>query len=179
MSYTGTAGAPPTPLTELADRFEDLIDPAARAYVDDAVDLDHHTVKENTPVSKTPEGDALFGFIPRGDGVHLRDEIHRTDVRQEGDIYEADVESDKDYAPFVEEGTGLYGPKHAKYLIEPHDPTGWLAWPGEDGKTHFAKQVWHPGSPGQHMFAIGSAVVEMSEHEWRRRGDQILIEGMR
>jgi hypothetical protein len=34
----------------------------------------------------------------------------------------------------------------------------------------FAKEVLHPGSPGQHMFAIGAAMTEAAFHEFTRGG---------
>jgi hypothetical protein len=135
-------------------------------------------VKEHTPESHPP---AVLGYpyAPGGDGIHMRDEIHRTEVSFENDTAEAEVGSNKDYGPYLEEGTGLYGPKHAKYLIVPHNPDGYLAWPGDDGKMHFAKSVWHPGSPGVHMFLTGGIETENAIPLIRTRGDQIIEEGMR
>lgn len=84
------------------------------------------------------------------------DELGRT-------VYESGTETGVDYAPYVEWGTGLWGPKHAKYVIRPRNPNGWLRWIGKDGSPVFAKEVMHPGSPGNHMFAIG---VALTEHEF-------------
>lgn len=87
----------------------------------------------------------------------------------------------------VEYGTGLWGPKHAKYTIYPSKPGGFLSWVTQTGFTRkngeyvppgtrvFAKKVEHPGSPGQHMFAMGAAKTEAEfsaavsdlMHEWR------------
>lgn len=78
-----------------------------------------------------------------------------------GTIYESGCETNLDYAPHVEWGTGLWGPKRAKYLIVPRDPNGWLTWINpRTGKRVFAKRVMHPGSPGAHMFALGAALTE-------------------
>lgn len=135
-------------------------------------------VREHTPVSEPPSVPG-YPYLPGGDGVHLKDEIHRSEITESQDVYEGKVGSEKDYSPFVEEGTGLFGPKHAKYLILPHKPGGWLAWPGEDGFMHFAQAVWHPGSPGAHMLMKGGYDTETATRDWRARGDQILSEGMR
>lgn len=72
---------------------------------------------------------------------------------------------------YVEEGTGLWGPNRAPYVIRPKKPGGWLSWIARDtyvrrdgtivkpGDRVFAKEVLHPGSPGHHMVAIGEAVT--------------------
>lgn len=85
--------------------------------------------------------------------VILADELGRV-------VYESGTETDVGYAPDVEWGTGLWGPKHAKYLIEPKKPGGWLHWISPEGEDVFAKRVWHPGSPGRHMVAIAVAATE-------------------
>lgn len=88
-------------------------------------------------------------------------------------VYESGSETGLYYGPYVEEGTGLWGPRHMKYEIKPRDPNGWLVFEprapmgpfGEiEGAGHkvYVKKVMHPGSPGNHMFAIGAA---MAEHE--------------
>jgi hypothetical protein len=74
--------------------------------------------------------------------------------------YRSGTATDVDYAPYVEFGTGLYGPRHAKYAILPKNAP-MLAW--KDPKTGhwiYAKKVMHPGSPGNHMVAIAADVVE-------------------
>ena len=113
-------------------------------------------VKQNTPI----------------DTGELRAEIHQKPVRARrglvaegfaaGDrVYESGAESELEYAPYVEHGTGLWGPKHAKYLIVPKRPDGWLRWiDPTTGQPVFAKRVMHPGSPGNHMFEIGAAIAE-------------------
>lgn len=74
--------------------------------------------------------------------------------------YESGVETDVSYAPYVEHGTGLFGPKHSKYVIRPKKPGGVLHWIGPGGEHVFAREVHHPGSPGNHMVAIAAEVVE-------------------
>ena len=78
-----------------------------------------------------------------------------------GMVYESGAETDVEYAPYVEHGTGLWGPRHAKYEIKPKRPDGWLRWIDPvTGDPVFAKRVMHPGSPGNHMFAFGAAIAE-------------------
>jgi len=107
-------------------------------------------VKQNTPI----------------DHGTLRAEIHEKlmvvyrNARGET-VYETGSESSLEYAPYVEHGTGLWGPKHARYEIRPKRPDGWLRWiDPHTGQPVFAKRVMHPGSPGNHMFAIGTAIAE-------------------
>ena len=105
-------------------------------------------VKERTPVGKT--GDLRAKTTHKGGG--LRYEIG-TDVK---------------YARYVEEGTGLFGPRKRKYPIEPRNKKA-LAWPAtgqtaaglgrgpqgtskRGGSLIVRKRVMHPGIKGVHMF---------------------------
>lgn len=179
MGYQGTIpGTPPTPLRRIPNRAADLVPEAAKVMVTEATAYMQEQVKANTPVSDPPLV-AGYQHIPGGDGVHMRDEVHSSELISLMDVYEKKVGSDKIYAPYVEEGTGLYGPKHAKYLIVPLTPGGWLAWPGFDGEMHLARMVWHPGSPGQHMFLIGGELTELSMPELVINGNRVLSDGMR
>jgi len=45
------------------------------------------------------------------------------------------------YGGFLEQGTGLHGPKHRKYIIRPKNGR-FLYWPGA---SHPVKEVNHPG----------------------------------
>lgn len=138
----------------LPDWFSDgeAIDVACRDITGRASRRMTEVVKMNTPI-ETGE---------------LRAEIHEAltvvTISPLGEkVYEGGSESNLEYAVFVENGTGLWGPKHAKYVIRPRNPNGWLRWIGKDGSPVFAKEVMHPGSPGNHMFAIG---VALTEHEF-------------
>lgn len=74
--------------------------------------------------------------------------------------YQGVIENSVDYAAYVENGTGIWGPKHAPYVILPKH-AGLLAWRDpHTGHWIHAKKVIHPGSPGNHMTAIACAVVE-------------------
>jgi hypothetical protein len=159
-------------LSDLLDDTIEAVDPACRTVAEDGAKMMVRVVKQNTPVDN--------GF--------LRDSIQtsptKVTVSQLGEkAYESGAFTEVDYAPHVEHGTGLWGPKHAKYRIEPKDPNGVLAFyvrgpsvasgKGYDvaeGNLVFAKYVMHPGSPGQHMFATGAALVEASFDEVAARG---------
>jgi hypothetical protein len=114
-------------------------------------------------------GEALVGEVKRrtpvDEGV-LRASVRQKPVRRTRDArarvaYESGAETEVEYGPHVEYGTGLWGPRRARYIIRPRRPGGWLHWVDPDtGRDVFAKEVRHPGSPGAHMFAIGCAVIE-------------------
>lgn len=74
-----------------------------------------------------------------------------------GQKIESSVASNIEYAPHVEYGTGLYGPKAAKYPILPKKPGGFLRWiDPKTGEEVFARKVMHPGSPGAYMVTKGA-----------------------
>lgn len=112
-------------------------------------------VKEHTPFDE--EAEHL---------VHLKEEIHQKILvvyfNEFGErAYESGAESELSYALYVEHGTGLWGPLHAKYVIVPRRPGGWLSWVDrKTGVRMYARKVLHPGSPGAHMFAIGATLTE-------------------
>jgi hypothetical protein len=70
------------------------------------------------------------------------------------------AETDVEYAPHLEWGTGLWGPKKAKYPIRPKKPDGWLHWVTPEGEDVFAKLVMHPGVKPRHMVAQALAEAE-------------------
>lgn len=75
--------------------------------------------------------------------------------------WESGVATDSDHGPDVEHGTGLWGPEHRPYLIEPIPPNRFLHWRDpHTGEDVFARRVMHPGSPGQHMVQIAASVLE-------------------
>lgn len=170
MGFTYTRGKS---LTDIVQNTKDAVDPALRVMADDGASMMVRIVKDNTPV----------------DTHDLRNSIVASPVRAlpSGMGYESGAFTEIEYAPHVEHGTGLWGPEHRKYKIEPKDPNGVLAFfmkggaqarldNGQysanitEGKMVFAKYVMHPGSPGQHMFATGVAYVEASFDEVTKRG---------
>lgn len=124
-------------------------------------------------------GDTMVDWTVRNtpiDTGNLRTSWYQLDVNKRitplGDTWESGVATQVEYAPYVEHGTGLWGPDHARYTIRPKDPHGWLRWRDRaTGRWVYAKAVQHPGSPGQHMVAIAAA---MTEAEFERVADPIL-----
>lgn len=115
-------------------------------------------IKELTPIGHQPFAE---GYIPG----HLHDSITQkivvVTISGDGTRYETGTETNVSYAEYVEEGTGLWGPRRAKYEIRPKNPNGWLRFfDQKTGEIVFAKRVMHPGSPGHHMFAKGVALTE-------------------
>lgn len=148
-------------LVDLVQDVERATERAAHEMSDKAVERMQEVVKRNTPVEH---------FFKRIGERHLREMIDKKATlvfdSVGATVYHSGVETHVEYAPYVEHGTGLWGPRHAKYEIKPKTPGGTLAWPDRHtGKMIFAKRVMHPGSPGAHMFAIGVAVTE---HEFDR-----------
>jgi hypothetical protein len=100
-------------------------------------------------------------------------------------VWEINVRTEKDYAPYVEHGTGKWGPHHAKYPIRPKKPGGWLHWIGKDGEDMFAKLVMHPGSPGAHMVSKSVAALFVEMHvvgeplllEWKHEAEFAWLRG--
>jgi len=111
-------------------------------------------------------GDALHGGITENTPIrtgNLRTSWYRVPAIPEPDNrYASYVQTEVSYAPYVEYGTGLYGPKHAKYLIGPHPPKTLLVWTDpKTGKKMAARRVMHPGSPGADMRKWGVAIAEV------------------
>jgi hypothetical protein len=92
----------------------------------------------------------------------LRASWYTTPVVADGASSKCEVRNDVEYAAYVEEGTGLWGPKHAPYIIRPKNPGGVLRWLAQDGSVVFARYAIHPGSPGNHMLKIGMLMAEAS-----------------
>jgi hypothetical protein len=90
--------------------------------------------------------------------------VTKESVVQGYKAYVTGVETDVDYAPYVEHGTGLWGPKHAPYPIRPKTPGGVLHFFTREGREVFTKLVMHPGSPGAHMVATSISVLELALH---------------
>ena len=139
----------------IGDRLQPLFRPeplrvALHNIAEAGVDEMQNRVKENTPVDlgtlraswiKTPAFPSRWFGMP---------------------AWQARLLTDVEYAPYVEHGTGLFGPEHKTYEIRPKHKRA-LSWIDEEsGKRVVAAKVNHPGSPGQHMLAIG---VAMAEHQ--------------
>lgn len=72
-------------------------------------------------------------------------------VKHDGSENTVLVGTNVEYAPYVEFGTGIYGPKGAPYEIKPKDAKA-LYW---KGAAHPVKRVVHPGSPAKPFLRRG------------------------
>lgn len=128
-------------------------------------------VRELTPVGeKNPFDPRQAAYVPGHLKASIREKPVVETVGARGErVFESGAGTDVEYAPFVEHGTGLWGPFHAKYLIVPKKPGGFLLWYDiQTGRPMFRHRVMHPGSPGHHMFALG---VAAAEHEFNAEAE--------
>lgn len=158
MPYIGPA------LGEVWD-FVDSVERLCRDLADEGGGKMRDHTREATPVGHQP-------FSEDYEPGHLLASIAQKIVVVTFDAarglvaYESGAETNVSYAPYVEHGTGLWGPSRAKYEIKPKNPDGWLRFLDKGGNVVFAKRVMHPGSPGAAMFAKGAALTEAGLHEW-------------
>lgn len=148
-------------------------------FEDDAKDLSRELAREGgsrmtenvralTPVGHNPFQE---GYVPG----HLLASIEQKivvvyfDAALGATVYESGTETNLDYGPYVENGTGLWGPHRSFYEIRPKNPDGWLRFHDADGNVVFAKRVLHPGSPGAHMFTRGAAMTDEQFRQWADR----------
>lgn len=128
-----------------------------------------HLVKINTPIGHQPFTE---DYIPGALRASIQQKLTVVTMRAGKLVYESGCETNLSYGPYVEHGTGLWGPHRAKYEIKPKNPDGWLSWINQEtGERIFARKVMHPGSPGQAMFAIGA---HMAEHEFNLWGQRMV-----
>lgn len=161
-------------------RLEKATKPTGRRLAQAMLRHGQRKIEQNTPVETR----------------HLRNSYKKSQVkyRQDPDalyiqwqawVWTGTVYTEVEYAPYVEAGTGLFGPRRRKYKIEPKKPGGYLAFSGYErlpsgavildvhgtpkgGNTVFVRFVMHPGSPGHHMFRIGAELTEHEYEEWSR-----------
>lgn len=169
MGYEGDKLAP------MIERLDVASKRAGHNMAERMVERGRENIRMNTPV-------ATF---------HLRNTYKRTPVRHQqlsslgytsirwsAWVWQGTVYTEVEYAPHVEYGTGLWGPKRRKYKIQPKKPGGVLRFTPYQrmpsgavildvegaparGKPVMVRFVMHPGSPGQHMFRIGAELTEM------------------
>jgi hypothetical protein len=161
-------------LVQTIDDLEDATMRTGHRLAEDLGKRFRHNVEINTPVETR----------------HLRDSYKLTPIRYGPAggarmavyAWQGTLFTEVGYAPYVEYGTGLWGPRHAKYKIEPKNPGGVLAfrpYMRENGSVILDVQnqvgkggmitvryVMHPGSPGAAMFRIGAVITEAEADEW-------------
>lgn len=141
-----------SPYVELGGSLVGLFDAgpfeaAQERIVADMADEGHDAIVRNTPVRSGNLRTSWYKSPPLG--AH-----HRPGY------YEASVVTEVEYAPYVEEGTGLYGPRHRSYEIVPKTGSA-LRWRDpRTGKWVWARRVTHVGSRGAHMARLGTEMVE-------------------
>lgn len=69
------------------------------------------------------------------------------------------INTDVDYAPWVEWDTGRHKPG-GQYIIITPKRSKYLRFRGRTGDIVYTKLVRHPGSKGAHMFAKGADAIE-------------------
>lgn len=132
-----------------------------------------------TTVANTPIGGRFDGSERGG---NLRTSWYKTLPLKTweggGPKWVVHIETHVEYAPHVEYGTGLWGPHHAKYPIRPKKAK-MLSWINPlTGKRVFSSFVMHPGSPGQHMLAIGASRAEaQAEGTIERTLERVWVRG--
>lgn len=177
MSLTWTHGSS---LVDWVDQVENELPTLGHRIAQDGLDALQHNIEINTPVETRT----------------LRNSYQQSDIDYEAVManggylayaWTGRVFTEVEYALFVERGTGLWGPKRAKYKIEPKQPGGVLAFRpymrGANGAVILdvaggvtkgglivARFVLHPGSPGHAMFRIGAVLTEHQIHEWSQNG---------
>lgn len=149
-----------SPYVEVHGDLESLFDAGPwtagmKDIADDMTDLGHDVIVANTPVES---GNLRSSWRRQPRGV-------RFTVRGLARGWEGRVVTDVAYAPYVEEGTGLYGPRRRSYVIEPKAGS-FLRWRDPvTGEWVTQRRVVHPGSRGAHMTKIAAAYVEASVDE--------------
>lgn len=176
MGYSGAT------LSDLVANLDPASKRAGHNLADAMVDHGKGLIERNTPV----ETHHLRSSYKRTAILYKQDLGALSSIRWSAYVWTGKVFTEVEYAEFVERGTGLWGPKHKKYKIEPKTPGGVLAFspysrmpnggvilnvqgaPTRSGKTVMVRFVMHPGSPGQHMFQIGTIMTEAQVEQWSR-----------
>jgi hypothetical protein len=166
MGYTGPI---------LANLFDPLVaEIASERMAGAGQDALHTMAVMNTPVDDNPY--RSHKKPPRGETRRrwVKEPINRHRIVSAGAAdaltmaYDGAVVNRVEWIEALESGSGLWGPRHARYPIrpKPSNPTGRLAWRDRvTGHWHSAKLVMHPGIHGQHMMGTAVAYVDhVAEH---------------
>lgn len=176
----GKAGYSGPSFVAMVDELERTTHEAGWKLAEAMVERGEHNIQINTPVETSHLRDS---YKKTGIKYGQQATLGYTSIRWALYAWTGSVYTEVEYAPFVELGTGLWGPKRRKYKIAPKKPGGVLAFtpyqrtagggvildiqgnPSRSG-TVVVRFVMHPGSPGQHMFKIGTILTEREMAEW-------------
>lgn len=170
MSYEGDN------LVDMIDHLQRVSMRTGHRMAENMQKQGEHNIRINTPV-------ATFHLRESYKRSPIKRQLASTELNWAAYAWEGTVYTEVEYALFVELGTGLWGPKRKKYKIAPKKPGGVLAFtpymhmPNGGvildvqgapvaGKLITVRFVMHPGSPGQHMFKIGTTLTEAEYREW-------------
>lgn len=185
-------------LGKMFEKAEQKARDAGQRIAEDGLDAMEHNIEINTPVETRHLRDSykqraiVYGAYDAATGADwgygARDAAGRWTHGTKAYAWTGTVFTEVDYALYVEKGTGLWGPRHAKYKIAPKKPGGMLAFqpyhrtaaggvildvhsgsPSKSG-TIFVRYVMHPGSPGAEMFQIGTILTEAQKDHWSETG---------
>jgi len=131
----------------------------------------HRLAVMNTPIDDNPY--RSIKKPPRGETrrrwekhpvertLALSHEVSAAGLRGFVYAYEGRVSNSVPWIGALESGSGLWGPKHAKYPIRPKNPGGMLRWRDrKTGEFRTAKLVMHPGIHGQHMMFYAAGMLD-------------------
>lgn len=167
-------------VVDLIDHVKGVTRRTGHRLADAMVDHGMSAIERNTPVETRllreswRRTDIDYGQVAT---------LGYTSIRWSAFAWSGEVYTEVEYAPHVEMGTGLWGPKRKKYKIQPKKPGGVLAFTpyarlpgggvvldvvGNVGKHGpiYVQFVMHPGSPGAHMIKIGSTLTEHQHRMW-------------
>lgn len=125
----------------------------------DAADRWHTVTTENTPVETGNLRTSWYRDPPIG--------ANKT-VKYGFPAYEVIIATDVPYAPFVEWDT-------RPHEIRPIPPNRALRFTDRLGEEVVVARVWHPGTTGQHMLAIGAHVTESTLDGIARPGLHVFV----
>lgn len=144
-------------------KLASLFTPAlSRAAARDMAQIGAEELRVNT-VQNTPIDDSPFPSRPPGTAraSWKTKPVIGPIKTSSAEVYETGVESEDDVTLFLEQGTGLYGPKGQKYWIYPKDPGGALHfYSRKSGEWVTAKAVLHPGIHAQRPLATAAVITE-------------------
>lgn len=150
MGYEGAKLAPV--FSQVPSRW------AARRMAVAGAERFREAVVQNTPIDDSPYPSRTPGTARRSWRTMP---VVGPRVSLSAEVYETGIFTNDPVTRYLEEGTGLYGPKHRAYWIFPKQPGGMLHfYSRKTGQWVFANAVLHPGIHAQRPLATGAAITE-------------------